>query len=229
MIPRIIHQTAPTKILSWEEERLAERLRGVLRGWEYRLWDDSDNQRLIGNTFPQFADTFSSITRGVVKADIARYVFLYVHGGFYFDTDYKIYKPIEDDILSHACVLPVSRDPDGDGVFRLGNAILGSVPGHAFWSDFVEHLFADSGLSAIQENRVEATTGPEGLTDFYVAHKDRYANAHLPARRLFHPEVTLSSPAKDAYGVHLCFGSWRSGNLLRNLKNFVTRKVAPLL
>ena len=233
MIPRIIHQTAPSKTLTWEEARLAQRLRRVLRGWKYRMWDDADNQRLVETKFPHFADTFSSISRGVVKADIARYMLLHIHGGFYFDTDYKLLNSIGDDILSHACVLPISRQSEGENGFRVGNAILGSKPGHAFWLDFIDHLFSNASLASTPENRVESTTGPDGLTEFYVERQSRYPDIHLPARSLFHPRKThygLSfARSRNTYGVHLCYGSWRSQRLPKKLKNFIVRKVTALV
>ena len=76
MIPHTAHQTAATKALTREGERLAKRFGSILRGWGYRLWGDADNQRLVEDTFLQISDVFSSIECGVVKADIARYVFL---------------------------------------------------------------------------------------------------------------------------------------------------------
>jgi mannosyltransferase OCH1-like enzyme len=71
MIPRIIHQT--TRRVTPEEARLAHRMRTMLPRWEYRLWNDEDNEALVREKFPQFLPSFQSIRRGVVKADIARY------------------------------------------------------------------------------------------------------------------------------------------------------------
>ena len=51
-------------------------------------------------------------------------------------------------------------------MFRFGNAVLGSKPGHPCWPDLLKNLFANAGLSTIEENRIEAIKGPEGLTDF---------------------------------------------------------------
>src|SRR5580692_3326018 len=107
MIPKIIHQTTPTKTLSWEERRMIRRMRSVLSDWEYRLWDDADNERLVVRHFPRYLSRYRSIQRGVVRADIARCMYLYVFGGFYFDTDYKIIAPIDAQTMSAPCVLPI--------------------------------------------------------------------------------------------------------------------------
>ena len=89
MIPKIIHQTARTKDISWEENVLVRRMQNKLKGWTYMFHDDDDNDRLVKTYFPEYYNVFSSISKGVAKADIARLIYLYVYGGFYFDTDYN--------------------------------------------------------------------------------------------------------------------------------------------
>jgi mannosyltransferase OCH1-like enzyme len=232
-IPKIIHQTAPTKNLTWEERRITGHMRVILTGWQYHLWDDNDNERFVAGHFPQYVEQYRRIKRGVVKADLARYMYLYVHGGFYFDTDYKMLAPIGEDILSQACVLPVSRgDVSDPSNMRLGNAVMGSVPRHALWSDFLRELFANGTLENLAEERIEKTTGPEGLTDFFLRHRERYTNVFLAPRSMFHPPLTggnLSYQASSGtIGAHLCWGSWRTKNVLRLARNVFTRKLTAL-
>ena len=148
---------------------MVRRMRSVLHDWEYRLWDDADNERLVAAHFPRYLHRYRRIERGVVRADIARCMYLAVHGGFYFDTDYKILAPIDNQFLVSACVLPISRGAIENLVeLRLGNAVMGSQPGYPFWTDFLSSLFAGDALDALAENKIEKTTGPEGLTTFFV-------------------------------------------------------------
>jgi mannosyltransferase OCH1-like enzyme len=229
MIPRIIHQKT-----SWgltpEEVRLAHRMRTLLPGWEYRIWNDQETEALVGDWFPQYLSSFRSIQRGVVKADIARCICLFVYGGFYFDTDYKLLHTIDENMLSYSCILPVSRNDDS--LFRLGTAVLGSEPNHPFWRDFVEHLFAHVPLSDLAEADVEKTTGPEGLTNFYLERRDFYQDIFLPPREVFHPLITRMGFAfqrrTTTVGAHLCWGSWRTKSPLGNLKAFAVRKLTSL-
>jgi hypothetical protein len=72
VIPKIVHQTARTKWLSPEEDRLGRRAKRLLPDWEMRLWDDRDNLDLLERHLPQFSARFKNIQRGIVKADIAR-------------------------------------------------------------------------------------------------------------------------------------------------------------
>jgi mannosyltransferase OCH1-like enzyme len=228
MIPRIIHQTS--RGLTPEEVRLAQRLRTLLPHWEYRIWNDEENETLVGDQFPLYLSTFRSIKRGVVKADIARYLYMFAFGGFYFDTDYKLLHPIDDGMLSHSCVLPVSRN--SGSLFRLGNAVLGSEPKHPFWKDFVERVFSHARLSDLAEADVEKTTGPEGLTSFYLERSDLYRDVFLPPREVFHPLTTYMGFAFQGgaatVGVHLCWGSWRKRSPFRNLRGVAVRKLTSL-
>jgi mannosyltransferase OCH1-like enzyme len=228
MIPRIIHQTS--RGLTPEEVRLAHRIRTLLPGWEYRIWNDQETEALVGDWFPRYLSSFRSIQRGIVKADIARCIYLFVYGGFYFDTDYKLLHPIDVGMLSHPCVLPVSRD--SDSLFRLGTAVLGSEQNHPFWKDFLEHVFSQDQLSDLVEADVEKTTGPEGLTSFYLERSDLYRDVFLPPREVFHPPITHMGFAfqreSETIGVHLCWGSWRTRSLLGNLRNVAVRKFTSL-
>ena len=229
MIPKIIHQTS--KHLTSEENRLTRRTRALLPGWEYRLWSDEENKLLVERKFPQYASAFKSIRRGVVKADIARYMYMWVYGGFYFDTDYRLYTCIDEEMLSPSCVLPISRESGSQ--FRLGNAVFGSEPGHPFWAHFLGHIFTNVELSDVAESRIEETTGPEGLTAFYLDHASAYGDIFLPGRDVFHPEHIYCglSVRKNAstIGAHLCWGSWRTKGPLGKVRAIAVRHITSFL
>jgi mannosyltransferase OCH1-like enzyme len=229
VIPRIIHQKT-SRGLSPEERRLAHRMRTLLPRWEYRVWNDKETEALVGDRFPQYLSAFRSIRRGVVKADIARCVCLFVYGGFYFDTDYKLLHPIDEGMLSHTCVLPISRN--SDSLFRLGTAVLGSEPNHPFWKDLVEHIFSHDQLSDLAEADVEKTTGPEALTSFYLERRELYKDIFVPPREVFHPLITCMGftfqGGGSTIGAHLCWGSWRTRGPLGNLRNVAVRKLTSL-
>ncbi|MCC4631404.1 hypothetical protein ABQ013_20490, partial [Xanthomonas citri pv. malvacearum] len=70
MIPQLIHLTAPTKQLLWEERRICDRLQRLLPGWTCYVWDDADNSQLMRRAFPEFAKRYEQIRFGVMKADM---------------------------------------------------------------------------------------------------------------------------------------------------------------
>jgi len=228
MIPKIIHQTS--KRLTREESRLISRMRRQLPDWDYKLWTDAANDELVANQFPEFLESYQHIRRGVVKADIARYMYLSVYGGFYFDTDYKVLRAIDSEILSHACVLPISRNESQ--LFRLGNAVMGSVAGHPFWRDLLAHIFNGDRLEGIREEMIEKITGPEGLTDFFLARQNHYQGVYLAPGPMFHPPHKLGGfsfvESAMTVGVHLCWGSWRSKSPLGSVRGVLHRKITSL-
>ena len=231
MIPKIVHQTARTKSLSPEEDRLRRRAKSLLPCWEMRLWDDRDNLDLMERHLPQFLAKFKNIQRGVVKADIARCLYMYAFGGLYMDTDYKLLRSISDELLHEECILPASRDADPlSPGFRIGNAVLASEPRHKFWEYFLTELFANPDLQTLPEGLVEKVTGPEGLTEFYLRHREFHSRVYIPDKRFFHPRITWHGFSYDrgfrAYGAHLCWGSWRSKRLLPKVKILLTRKLS---
>jgi mannosyltransferase OCH1-like enzyme len=237
MIPNIIHQTAPSLDLSSEEGRVLQKNRRLLPDWDFLLYDDIANQMIMEQAFPEFAVAFRNIQRGVVKADIARCVYLYHLGGWYFDTDYRLLRPLSDaasvdgsEILLQECslILPISGLP-GEDLHLVCNSIMASRKGHPFWRAFIESIFADNSVSQLSEANVEAVTGPLGLSTFYLTHRDQFPDIYLPPKNFFHPRITLGgfwhNSGSECYGVHWCWGSWRTKNPFRKLKNILTRKV----
>lgn len=232
MIPKIIHQTARTIHISWEEKMLVKRMKTKLSDWNYMFHDDTDNEKLIKENFPQYLDIYKSIPKGVAKADIARLVYLYVYGGFYFDTDYKILKEIPDWMLTKQQLLMESRNSEKE--YKLGNAILASEPFGPFYKGFIEHIFKQPEITNLQENRVEFVTGPEALTAYYLENKDLYKeNVTIIQRIYFNPPILnhglIIKKAQDTIGLHYCWGSWRSGSLIKRVYIFLKRKIQAII
>jgi mannosyltransferase OCH1-like enzyme len=231
MIPRIIHQTAKTKTLTWEERKLARRMQKILPGWEYRLWDDDDNLTLIHKYFPDFADAYNQIAFGVAKADIARYLYMYAFGGFYFDTDYRLLKPIGPQLLAQACVLPIEEFQLGHPQFKIGNAILGSQKNHPFWPALIKQIFEHIRLHGITHDKIVLISGPLAVTQCFLDNQKLF-NIALPERDEFHPDrrfFGLSHRGNSrTTGIHLCWGSWRGKKSLVKIKNFLRRKITAL-
>lgn len=225
MIPRIIHQTSPTLTLRPEERRLRKRLLGKLQGWELRHWDDAANDCLFRRVYPDLVGKWNKISNGILKADISRYLYLHCYGGWYFDTDYWLIRPPASELLEAACILPVSGGA-GDLHF-VCNSVLASRPGYPLWSEFIEVLFSSIDLSAVGEESVEKTTGPLGLSQFYRQNCTSYPEICFPAKTVFHPEIVhfgfhYKGDARTC-GVHWCWGSWKSKNSIRRLKNRLVR------
>jgi len=234
MVPSIFHLTAPTKQLTWEERRIEARLRKLLVGWKGNLWDDADNSALMAKAFPQYAARYEAIRFGVMKADIARYAYMHAYGGFYFDTDYKLFKPISGELMQQKCILPIEEGTVGSADFKLGNAVFGSMKGHPLWAAFIDHIFTQHAPEKLEDHRgIPDMSGPQGLTLFYKAHQSRFTDLAFPSRNEFHPDRAWGGIShhggEQAFGSHLCWASWRGKSPRKAVTNYIRRKVsAPL-
>jgi mannosyltransferase OCH1-like enzyme len=235
MISKILHQTAATRHLTWEERTLLKRAKHLLPDWEYKLWTDDDILAVMQRHFEPLIDQFLQIKRGVVIADIGRYAALYEHGGIYLDTDYKLIRP-PDQYLDASCILPIEEGNIEQSLetdaFKLGNAFLGSIPRHDFWKDFLAHVFTNVSTEDFNHGNPVATTGPVAITQFWQRYRKHYPDIRLPAKVEFYPALAglnfSFAGTADTIGVHLCWGSWRGKQSLQKYRNIIRRKITSL-
>ena len=229
MIPRKIHQTAKTADVPSEWRLYQDTLRKLHPTWEYKLWTDNDNLSLVAHTAPRWVSLYESLPRNIMRVDMIRYIILHLFGGLYLDLDYEVFRPF--DLLDAHLVLPSESDP-GKEVF-LGNCVLASEPGHAFWSFALEELergFSALGRAPLEED-VIWLTGPGLLTRAYKKYREIDPEIAVPPRNAFHPKTPQSEAEYEAvrripgvYGVHHCAGTWRA----RTVTQKIGRRIASL-
>lgn len=234
MIPTIAHLTAETRHLSWEERALWKRNRRFLSGWEERFWDRHDRLDLLCDLLPAHADKLRRIRVGVTMADLGRYAFLFRFGGFYFDTDYKVIGSLEP-FRSSTCLLPLEEPYTGQksGIaYKIGNAVLGSVPGYRLWIDFLRSTLETRSLEEINTANPVMLSGPVALTEFWAENRLAYADATVLGYETFFPRLRFANfgyaCGAETAGVHLCWGSWRNRTGVAMVKNFARRKISCL-
>ena len=96
MIERNIHQIwiqgvsdVPTKF-----HTNMNKIKKHNRSWKYKIWDELSIIKLL--TINQmWLDKYNSFEYIHQKADFARYIILYLHGGIYIDIDAYTIKPLE--------------------------------------------------------------------------------------------------------------------------------------
>lgn len=81
-----IHQTSKTKNLNSFQKESSEIIQLKHPDSEYNLWDDEDIINLAHKEFPELLEVWDKL-QGIQRADIGRYLILYVNGGIYADTD----------------------------------------------------------------------------------------------------------------------------------------------
>ncbi|CAL5222187.1 g4515 [Coccomyxa viridis] len=178
-VPRIIHQ-------SWKDNNVPEGFKPWQEswkrnhpGWEYRLWTDEDNYNLIKDHYAWFLDTYESLSKPVMKADSARYLYMYHIGGVYADLDFESLRNLEDVLAGQQVVLAEMTDEDWDQA--IPNAWLASEKGHPFWLFCIQQIIKAAGsCAATNTDRwdwLEATTGPVMLFHAVQAYKAVYPKA----------------------------------------------------
>src|ERR1700743_3181430 len=79
-IPRVLHQTYPSRILPAAFQETVRRLRELHPNWEYRFYDDNDVAEYIRNHYGE--EIFAYFNRidpryGAARADVFRYLLMY--------------------------------------------------------------------------------------------------------------------------------------------------------
>ena len=80
-IPKLFHQswidaTLPTKFEEWSHS-----CRQANPDWEWVLWTDQDNMKLVEKYAPWFASTYDALHSEIYRADTARNIYMHVFGG----------------------------------------------------------------------------------------------------------------------------------------------------
>lgn len=145
MIPHIIHQL-------WKTREVPEDLREFQQSWithhpdwEYRLWTDEDNHRLVREHYPHYVEVFESLTPPIVKIDFIRLAYMHRFGGIYADMDFEALRPLDSLVSGDRIV--VGRENGGIGISMRGrpfiiNAFLASPAGHPLWLEIMQAMAA---------------------------------------------------------------------------------------
>ncbi len=225
-IPRIVHQiwlgsAVPPKYYDWMRTWMA------WRGWEYKLWTDSDVKELTLHN----QELYDQATNYGEKSDILRLELLLQYGGIYADTDFECIRPEIFDELHRYFDFYIGFEPlthgTIGGTYKICNALIGSSPSHPLIKQMVTHL-ADNRVAHSHQTAVEQT-GPDYLSKTILAYEQaqlqktrreyRYRNMYLPCT-FFYPfsepevrtaasrEALLAHITPETAAVHYWNGSW---------------------
>lgn len=157
--------------------------------WQYRLLDDADIERFVAGTFPRF---FSSVwhryPRGIERADLVRYLWLFAHGGLYADLDFECLRPFDPLLAEVRESIILGRLSRPDHAEGIPNALMiARQPHQRFWLCVI-----DSVLAAIDARDTIERTGPVALGRALAAYGA--GSAHRVDRAV----MTLLDIAPDA-------------------------------
>jgi hypothetical protein len=231
MIPKIFHQSS--KYFTWAERRLAKKAQTFMPEWTYHAWTDEDNLALVEKIFPGNVKDYVRLPHGGSKVDIARYLYMYQYGGIYFDTDFRFFRAINEDLLSSHCILGVEQqyDPYVTGGPKLGNSFIGSTRGLPLWTEFVDSIFTRFRKGDIHPDAV-FLSGPHALTAFLRSHNYEKLVTILPRNVLYPPLIKFNLTGvrdPETIGVHLCWSTWRGRSLPVKVRNGTRRILCALM
>ncbi|NWK79446.1 glycosyltransferase family 32 protein [Aquitalea sp. LB_tupeE] len=229
MIPKIIHQTS--KEFTWEERKLTSRSKKIMPDFEFKLWSDEENLNLVNKHFPQYLQAYQNAWHGVIRADIARCLYLHEFGGIYCDTDYKFFKPIDNDFLAENCILGIEEEFDkGLNTTKYGNAFMASEKGFHLWLPFVKSAF-----ERLQngEKNILFIAGPHALS-IYLKNNNQYNQQIKPYQQSsIYPDFkylkTSFHKTDKTIGGHLCWGGWRNKPFFSQLKCRARRLISSIV
>lgn len=222
MIPRIIHQTAPSNPGTWPEAwwRCQETVLRNMSGYKYMMWTDEDLEGLIRERYPWFLDTFLNYPSPIFRADAARYFILYEHGGIYLDMDMEVLDDFYDQLPSNKPSVVESPFPANE---KTQNSLMASPPRHPFWNDVMREMMA---VAVYFQSNVLDATGPRML-DRVLADHDGMVHV-LPMKQFNPPPLdTLYNTHQwkqfpyRLYTRHRCTGSWRTSEELQTQMHLI--------
>lgn len=207
MIPKIIHYC-------WfGNEEMSERDKKNVEGWrklnpDYQIiqWNES-NYDINKNVY--MSECYSIPKMGFVP-DYARIDIIYNYGGFYFDTDVELKKPL-DSLLNEKCVMG----------FEKYNSVN---HGHGFAAEKKNPIIKElldfyEGIHFINsDGSLNMTASPIYITQILVKHglklngKEQYVDgAHIYPTDVFCPKDYLTGrivPSSNTIGIHHFNLSW---------------------
>lgn len=220
-IPKIIHQTwktnnVPIKCKKWIQSWLDKH-----PDYEYKLWTDHDNRELVKKHYPKFLKVYDAYSKGVYRADIARYIIIYHYGGLYVDLDFECLKNMDELLNKNTCFFAYEPEEHfKNGKPRICNALFASVKNNPIFIEFLREAFKRS-IKNIHKSPVYLT-GPDMITD--VLNKLKYPNIKIYKSCYFYPicaknDSTISTSIKKelalvkfAYAQHHWMKSWIKNN-----------------
>ena len=167
---------------------------------EHKVLGPKDIEPLLVH-FPEIQKQWNTIPHWVIKADIARLMYIYVYGGVYLDCDCLIQQRLpKEPWVCIEKIVPVSslgpkESKQPSHSMRIANYAFGFTKGHPLLKDALEEC---------ARRLPEADSSPE--TILWVCGPDVITTAY---HRLSPIEKNKIALLNSKYLQHLCAGSWR--------------------
>ena len=160
-VPRRIFQTWETDEVpaQWKEAQAS--VIASNPDFEYVLITDADRYRILQQHFPFLIPVMRNFPHAVQRADLIRYVVMYVYGGVYLDLDYVCLRPIGSLVRTLPPDCEVGLVWSTNRSNYVSNSVLVSRPKADFWLHVITAACQPAPWWAVTRHAmVFATTGP---------------------------------------------------------------------
>ena len=226
MIEKNIHQTwksknLPRKYINNQTEILLKNI-----NYKYTLWSDEDNYNLIVKTFPEYITIYNKFPK-IAQSDIARYVILYVFGGYYLDLDIKMKRSLDCiDSDSYEIILTYEHDIHAKHHKMnciISNWFMGFKSGNKLLELIIRKIFNEY-KEKMTNNEILTITGPFMLTSNILKHYDKF-KVNILDYKLTNPfnkweiwgnKIDYKEVESDVIMIHEYDGTWWRNNSRNN-------------
>jgi mannosyltransferase OCH1-like enzyme len=165
MIPKIIWQTYESDYEKLDQKALAysNSFKILNPDWEYNYVSGKKREEFVLKHFgKEWHKIYMSYTANVLKADLWRYMCLYINGGVYFDLDILCKKPIES-WLDLNLNFAVSKEPNSPGYTQM---LFGSSSKNIFLKNILKDIKEQFYLNKTYKNIIDYEINEVGYVIF---------------------------------------------------------------
>lgn len=245
LIPKVIHQTYPSKEIPSEILELMNTWTAMNPGWVVKFYDDNQCLELVRKEFPEYLEAYLSLPKNVERADFFRYLVVLRYGGVYADVDTEsrmsmesVIEPGDSLVVGWEAEFPSGVEAFERHFVRMRQVlqwIFAGAPGHPALRDLCEKVAANAKkqMSASSNRDTLERTGPGLFTDVVLKHAGRHEEGIriLPQVAFgVHPSGTdgLTPDSPGIIVLHHFFGTWKKKGGWHK-KDFVERSLHRLI
>ena len=142
MINKLIHQIWIQGI-----NNIPDKYKPYINSWKskknecytYKLWDDISIRELITNFNCELIKIYDYFKLYQQKSDLARYLILYLYGGFYIDIDIEAGDKSLDTLINKNNIVVSNY-----GYYFVSQSFIGCVPKHDFFKKLLNYIINSS-------------------------------------------------------------------------------------
>lgn len=185
MIPKILHRMWLDKKIS-NNENAPKKYDPFIKSFDdnnpdfITIFWNMDKVKKLFEEYPiisKYQTVWKKLPHHIQKCDFARYLIIYLYGGIYIDLDFMCFRNLSP--LLERELLLVLEPSEHSKIYqdpidaRLFNGLIGSVPKHQFWLEWIEFIIQ----SLKKTSDVMYTTGPINFRLFF--NQSKYKNVPL--------------------------------------------------